>query len=84
MCERMNSEIMHNEKFMPFIFIPNYLKRFLLFLKIKFIYIEDTKNYKLIKKNLQDLNAQQDNYLSIKRDFLNKMKERMSINLHLD
>jgi len=80
----MNSEIMHNEKFMPFIFIPNYLKRFLLFLKIKFIYIEDTKNYKLIKKNLQDLNAQQDNYLSIKRDFLNKMKERMSINLHLD
>jgi hypothetical protein len=84
MCERMNSEIMHNEKFMPFIFIPNYLKRFLLFLKIKFIYIEDTKNYKLIKKNLQDLNAQQDNYMSIKRDFLNKMKERMSINLHLD
>jgi hypothetical protein len=84
MCERMNSEIMHNEKFMPFIFIPNYLKRYLLFLKIKFIYIEDTKNYKLIKKNLQDLNAQQDNYLSIKRDFLNKMKERMSINLHLD
>ena len=84
MCERMNSEIMHNEKFMPFIFIPNYLKRFLLFLKIKFIYIKDTKNYKLIKKNLQDLNAQQDNYLSIKRDFLNKMKERMSINLHLD
>jgi hypothetical protein len=84
MCERMNSEIMHNEKFMPFIFIPNYLKRYLLFLKIKFIYIEDTKNYKLIKKNLQDLNAQQDNYMSIKRDFLNKMKERMSINLHLD
>jgi hypothetical protein len=69
---------------MPFIFISNYLKRFLLFLKIKFIYIEDTKNYKLIKKTLQDLNAQQDNYLSIKRDFLNKMKERMSINLHLD
>jgi hypothetical protein len=84
MCERMNSEIMHNEKFMPFIFIPNYLKRYLLFLKIKFIYIEDTKNYKLIKKNLQDLNAQQDNYMSIKRDFLNKMKERMSINLHLN
>jgi hypothetical protein len=80
----MNSEIMHNEKFMPFIFIPNYLKRFLLFLKIKFIYIENTKNYKLIKKTLQDLNAQQDNYQSIKKDFLNKMKERMSINLHLN
>jgi hypothetical protein len=72
------------KKFMPFIFISNYLKRFLLFLKIKFIYIEDTKNYKLIKKTLQDLNAQQDNYLSIKKDFLNKMKERMSINLHLN
>jgi len=80
----MNSEIIHNEKFMPFIFIPNYLKRFLLFLKIKFVYIENTKNYKLIKKTLQDLNAQQDNYLSIKKDFLNKMKERMSINLHLN
>ena len=80
----MNSEIIHNEKFMPFIFIPNYLKRFLLFLKIKFIYIENTKNYKLIKKTLQDLNAQQDNYQSIKKDFLNKMKERMSINLHLN
>jgi hypothetical protein len=48
----MNSEIIHNEKFMPFIFIPNYLKRFLLFLKIKFVYIENTKNYKLIKKTL--------------------------------
>jgi hypothetical protein len=80
----MNSEIIHNEKFMPFIFIRNYLKRFLLFLKIKFIYIENTKNYKLIKKTLQDLNAQQDNYQSIKKDFLNKMKERMSINLHLN